>query len=59
MLNYAGSESAPLRKISAYGIGGRVGSRIHDLIFGNYMKLDLENDFLEYFRHRPFSRENS
>lgn len=59
MLNYAGSESDPLRKISAYGIGGRIGSRIHDLIFGNYMKLDLENDFLEYFRHRPFSRENS
>ncbi len=34
-------------------LGGEIGRRIDDLIYKNFMVLDLERDFLDPFRHRP------
>ena len=34
-------------------LSGEIGRRIEDLIYKNYMALDLERDFLEPFRQRP------
>ncbi len=35
-------------------LSGEIGRRIDDLIYKNYMALDLERDFLEPFRTRPY-----
>lgn len=59
MLNYTGNESDVLQKLPASNLGGKIGERYYALIYQNYMKLDLEHDFLEYFRVRPFSHESS
>ena len=34
-------------------LSGEIGRRIDDLIYHNYMVLDLEKDFLDPFRKRP------
>jgi uncharacterized protein len=34
-------------------LSGEIGRRIHDLIYKNYMTIDLERDFIEPFRTRP------
>jgi len=34
-------------------LSGEIGRRIEDLIYKNYMALDLERDFLDPFRQRP------
>ena len=34
-------------------LSGEIGRRIEDLVYKNYMALDLEGDFLEAFRQRP------
>jgi len=36
-------------------LGGEIGRRLDDLIHKNYMELDLERDFVEPFRTRPFT----
>jgi len=36
-------------------LSGEIGRRIHDLIYKNYMVLDLEKDYIEPFRFRPFT----
>ena len=38
-------------------LSGEIGRRIDDLIFKNYMVLNLDRDFLEPFRTRPFTNE--
>ena len=37
------------------GLSGEIGRRINDLIYKNYMALDLDRDFVEPFRSRPFT----
>jgi DUF1680 family protein len=34
---------------------GEIGRRIHELIYKNYMVLDLDKDYLAAFRERPFT----
>jgi len=36
-------------------LSGEIGRRINDLVYKNYMALDLDHDFVEPFRSRPFS----
>lgn len=36
-------------------LSGEIGRRIHDLIYRNYMALDLDGAFLSPFRTRPFA----
>ncbi len=38
-------------------LSGEIGRRIDDLIYKNYMVLNLDHDFLEPFRSRPFTNE--
>ena len=35
-------------------LSGEIGRRIDDLIYRNYMGLDLDKDFLDAFRRRPY-----
>lgn len=35
-------------------LSGEIGRRINDLIYKNYMALDLDKDFLDAFRERPY-----
>jgi hypothetical protein len=37
-------------------LSGEIGRRINDLIYSNYMVLNLDRDFLDPFRKRPFKR---
>lgn len=36
-------------------LSGEIGRRINDLVYHNYMALDLDHDFIEPFRSRPFT----
>lgn len=38
-------------------LSGEIGRRIDDLIYKNYMVINLDRDFLEPFRSRPFTNE--
>ena len=38
-------------------LSGEIGRRINDLIYKHYMVLDLDRDFIEPFRSRPFTNE--
>ena len=38
-------------------LSGEIGRRINDLIYKNYMVLNLDRDFVEPFRSRPFTNE--
>ena len=44
----------PLRQAE---LSGEIGRRIDDLIYKNYMVLNLDRDFVEPFRSRPFTNE--
>ena len=37
------------------GLSGEIGRRIDDLIYRNYMAIDIDNDFIAPFRLRPFA----
>jgi uncharacterized protein len=43
-------QSVPLTKAE---LGGEIGRRIDDLVYKNYMVIDLDRDFLDPFRKRP------
>ena len=45
----------PVRLVRAE-LSGEIGRRIEDLIYKNYMAVDLERDFLDPFRKRPPAR---
>jgi DUF1680 family protein len=38
-------------------LSGEIGKRLDDLIYRNYMVLNLDRDFIEPFRSRPFTNE--
>jgi DUF1680 family protein len=40
-------------------LSGEIGRRIHDLIYKNYMVLNLDRDFLDPFRNRPPLKEGA
>ena len=40
-------------------LSGEIGRRINDLIYQNYMALDLDKDFLNAFRERPYDGTKS
>ena len=42
-------------KLRRTGLSGEIGRRVCDLIYQNYMAIDLDRDFVAPFRSRPFS----